>query len=77
MIRSFPEGMHPMTQLSSAILALQTESVFAQKYAEGTNKTLYWAPRSPRPTGSAIGSATRQSRARTRSRASTAGATAS
>jgi len=42
MIRSFPEGMHPMTQLSSAILALQTESVFAQKYAEGTNKTLYW-----------------------------------
>ena len=48
MIRSFPEGMHPMTQLSSAILALQTESVFAQKYAEGTNKTLYWAPRSPR-----------------------------
>ncbi len=25
MIRSFPKGMHPMTQLSSAILALQTE----------------------------------------------------
>ena len=27
MIRSFPKGMHPMTQLSSAILAMQTESV--------------------------------------------------
>jgi len=42
MIRSFPKGMHPMTQLSSAILAMQTESVFAQKYAEGTPKSLYW-----------------------------------
>jgi citrate synthase len=42
MIRTFPKGMHPMTQLSSAILAMQTESVFAAKYAEGTNKALYW-----------------------------------
>ena len=42
MIRSFPKGMHPMTQLSSAILALQTDSVFAQQYAKGTNKSLYW-----------------------------------
>ena len=42
MIRSFPEGMHPMTQLSSAILALQTESVFASEYAKGTHKSKYW-----------------------------------
>ena len=42
MIRGFPKGMHPMTQLSSAILALQTESVFASEYAKGTNKALYW-----------------------------------
>jgi citrate synthase len=42
MIRSFPKGMHPMTQLSSAILALQTESVFAKAYAQGTHKSLYW-----------------------------------
>ena len=42
MIRSFPKGMHPMTQLSSAILALQTDSVFASEYAKGTNKALYW-----------------------------------
>ena len=34
--------MHPMTQLSSAILALQTESVFASEYAKGTPKSKYW-----------------------------------
>ena len=42
MIRAFPKGMHPMTQLSSAILAMQTDSVFANEYAKGTNKALYW-----------------------------------
>lgn len=42
MIRAFPKGMHPMTQLSSAILALQTESVFAREYAKGTHKSSYW-----------------------------------
>ena len=42
MIRSFPKGMHPMTQFSSAILAMQTESVFAQEYAKGTPKAKYW-----------------------------------
>lgn len=42
MIRSFPEGMHPMTQLSSAVLALQTDSVFAEEYRNGTPKTKYW-----------------------------------
>merc|ERR1719174_566585 len=42
MIRAFPKGMHPMTQLSSAILALQTDSVFAREYAKGTHKSAYW-----------------------------------
>ena len=41
-IRGFPKGMHPMTQLSSAILAMQTDSVFANEYAKGTNKAMYW-----------------------------------
>lgn len=41
-IRAFPKGMHPMTQLSSAILAMQTESVFASEYSKGTHKSLYW-----------------------------------
>ena len=42
MIRAFPKGMHPMTQLSSAILALQTDSVFAAEYAKGCHKSTYW-----------------------------------
>ena len=42
MIRAFPEGMHPMTQFSSAILAMQTDSVFSQKYREGVSKASYW-----------------------------------
>merc|ERR1719174_2427019 len=41
-IRAFPKGMHPMTQLSSAILAMQTDSVFHKKYSEGVAKTTYW-----------------------------------
>ena len=31
-----------MTQLSSAILGLQTDSVFAREYAKGTHKSAYW-----------------------------------
>lgn len=31
-----------MTQLSSAILALQTDSVFAKEYAGGVHKSQYW-----------------------------------
>jgi citrate synthase len=34
--------MHPMTQLSSAVLALQTDSVFAEAYRNGTPKSKYW-----------------------------------
>jgi len=44
LIRSYPKNMHPMTQFSSAVLALQTESKFAQAYADGMNKKDYWKP---------------------------------
>jgi citrate synthase len=42
MIRAFPKGMHPMTQLASAVLALQTESKFAAAYEKGVHKSTYW-----------------------------------
>jgi citrate synthase len=41
-IDSFPSNMHPMSQFSAAVLALQTESVFAKKYAAGFSKKEYW-----------------------------------
>ena len=33
---------HPMTQFSIAIISLQSNSVFAKRYAEGMNKNDYW-----------------------------------
>jgi citrate synthase len=44
MIRAFPKGMHPMTQFSSAILAMQTNSQFAKAYGDGIAKDQYWDP---------------------------------
>jgi len=41
-IDSYPKEMHPMTQFSSAILACQTESVFAKAYRDGVHKREYW-----------------------------------
>jgi citrate synthase len=41
-IDTFPAHMHPMSQLSAAVLALQTESIFAQRYSEGMHKKDYW-----------------------------------
>lgn len=43
-INALPISTHPMTQFSIAITAMQTESVFAQKYAEGIDKKSYWDP---------------------------------
>jgi citrate synthase len=43
-IRSFPKTMHPMTQLSIAVAALNTESVFARAYEKGLSKADYWEP---------------------------------
>lgn len=42
LIRSFPKNMHPMTQLSIALMACQTQSKFAKAYESGVNKTQYW-----------------------------------
>lgn len=44
MLRSFDKNVHPMTQLSCAVAALNTESSFAKRYAEGLNKADYWEP---------------------------------
>lgn len=44
MIDSLPLDTHPMTQFSMAIASMQTESVFAKKYAEGISKMKYWDP---------------------------------
>ncbi|HTI09347.1 MAG TPA: citrate (Si)-synthase, eukaryotic [Puia sp.] len=41
-IEALPMDTHPMTQFVIAIMALQTESKFAEKYAQGMNKKDYW-----------------------------------
>ncbi len=41
-IDALPEGTHPMTQFSTAILALQKNSIFAKSYDEGMSKADYW-----------------------------------
>jgi len=42
MIARFPKQMHPMSQLSAAVLGLQSGSKFAQAYQDGAKKTDYW-----------------------------------
>ncbi|MBG9375080.1 citrate (Si)-synthase, eukaryotic [Panacibacter sp. DH6] len=41
-IDALPITTHPMTMYVVGVMALQTESVFAKKYAEGLNKKDYW-----------------------------------
>jgi len=41
-IEATPIGTHPMTQFVIAIMALQTESSFARRYAAGMHKKDYW-----------------------------------
>jgi citrate synthase len=41
-IEALPVSTHPMTQFVVAIMALQTESTFAKRYAAGMNKKDYW-----------------------------------
>lgn len=43
-LKAIPKGTHPMTQFSMGIMALQRESVYAQKYREGISKMDYWDP---------------------------------
>ncbi len=42
MLSSLPSSTHPMTQFILAITAMQTDSVFATRYAEGMGKNEYW-----------------------------------
>lgn len=41
-IEALPVNTHPMTQFVVAIMALQTESGFSKKYAQGMSKKDYW-----------------------------------
>ncbi len=41
-IEALPVATHPMTQFVVAIMALQTESQFAKRYAKGMSKKDYW-----------------------------------
>ena len=43
-LRALPRDTHPMTMFSAGILAMQRESVYAKRYAEGMKKTDYWDP---------------------------------
>lgn len=44
MLDNLPADTHPMTQFTLAIASMQTESVFAKRYAEGMSKADYWDP---------------------------------
>lgn len=41
-LKNLPEDTHPMVMLSIAILTMQKESLFTQKYHEGVSKNDYW-----------------------------------
>jgi citrate synthase len=41
-LESLPVETHPMTQFSIAVLAMQSESIFAKRYEEGMSKNDYW-----------------------------------
>ena len=42
MLNNFPETLHPMSQFSAAITAMNSESKFAKAYAQGVHKSAYW-----------------------------------
>jgi citrate synthase len=43
-LKSMPRESHPMMLFSTAILALQNESVFTRQYQEGMTREEYWQP---------------------------------
>lgn len=43
-LRAMPRDLHPMAMLSSAIVVMQRESIFAKCYNEGMAKTDFWDP---------------------------------
>ena len=42
MLNNFPSNLHPMSQFSAAITALNSESKYAKAYSEGLHKSKYW-----------------------------------
>lgn len=42
LLKNLPPTVHPMSQLSSAITVLNTESKFAKAYSSGVKKNKYW-----------------------------------
>uniref|UniRef100_A0A1B6LTM4 Citrate synthase n=1 Tax=Graphocephala atropunctata TaxID=36148 RepID=A0A1B6LTM4_9HEMI len=42
MLNNFPSNLHPMSQFSAAVTALNSESKFAKAYSQGVKKALYW-----------------------------------
>jgi citrate synthase len=42
MLKVLPKDSHPMAMFSAAIIAMQKESVYVQKYNEGVSKMDYW-----------------------------------
>ncbi|MDD8020577.1 MAG: citrate (Si)-synthase, eukaryotic [Acidobacteriota bacterium] len=43
-MKAIPAETHPMTQFAMAILQLQKDSVFAERYRQGIHKLDYWDP---------------------------------
>ena len=41
-LEALPMDTHPMTQFSIGVLAMQADSIFAQRYEEGMSKNDYW-----------------------------------
>ena len=48
MVNNFPSSLHPMSQFSAGVTAMQSESKFAKAYSEGIPKTQYWEVREGR-----------------------------
>lgn len=42
MLNNMPSKLHPMSQFSAAVTALNSESQFAKAYSEGVHKSKYW-----------------------------------
>jgi len=42
MLDNLPNDLHPMAQLSAAIVSMESESVFSARYSEGMSKNDYW-----------------------------------
>lgn len=42
MLNNFPSNLHPMSQFSAGITALNSESKFAKAYSDGVHKASYW-----------------------------------